>query len=157
MDEPVIGLAREIPENRFALGAVGPALAQDGEDPELLAVRRSLLLELAVNHAIAQRRLAHAVIAHQHNLASGVMYGLRQRSRSSALAKQHRQIQLPKMNKPAALSLRRVWHRAGRGQQRQSGMKGQRWNPQADPWLRDYGNCPPSIATPQTQRAIVAL
>ena len=90
MDEPVIGLTREIPEDRFALGAVGAAFAQGGEHPELLAVRRSLLLELAVDHAITQRRLAHAVIAHQHDLASSVMHRLRRRSRSATLAQQHR-------------------------------------------------------------------
>ena len=153
VDEPVIGLAREVPENRFALGAVGPALAQGGEHPELLAVRRSLLLELAVDHAIAQRRLAHAVIAHQHDLAGGVMHSLRR-----TVAQQHGQIQLPEMNQPAALILRRVWRRAGRGQQGQSGMKGKRGNPQyATRWLRDDGDGLPGIATPQPHRAIVAL
>ncbi len=64
VDQPVVGLAREVPEDRLAVRPVRPAFAQGGKHPELLPVRRSLLFELAMNHAIAQCRLAHAVIAH---------------------------------------------------------------------------------------------
>lgn len=38
MDEAVIGLACEVPKNRFALSGVGAALAHLGEHPELLPV-----------------------------------------------------------------------------------------------------------------------
>jgi len=73
VDQPVVGLAREVPEDRLAVGPIRAAFAQSGKHPELLPVRRSLLLELAVDQAIAQRRFAHAVIAHQHDLARSVM------------------------------------------------------------------------------------
>ena len=74
MDQPVVGLAREIPKDCLTLGPVRATLAQGGKHPELLPVRRSLLLECAVDHAITQCRFAHAVIAHQHDLARRVWF-----------------------------------------------------------------------------------
>src|SRR4029077_14450424 len=64
VDQPVVGLAREVPEDRLAGRPVRAALAQVGKDPELLPVRGLLLLETAMNQAIAQRRFANAVIAY---------------------------------------------------------------------------------------------
>ncbi len=125
VDQPVVGLAREVPEDRLALRPVRPAPAQGGKHPELLPVRRSLLLELAVDHAIAQRRFAHAVIAHQHDLARRVMDRARGRH-PGALAQQHVVVQFPEVDQPESLFLRRARRRAGGGQQRQRGMKGER-------------------------------
>jgi len=53
VDQPVVGLAREVPEDRLAVRPVCAALAQVGKHPELLTVGRSLLLEGAVDQAIA--------------------------------------------------------------------------------------------------------
>jgi hypothetical protein len=62
MDQAVVGLAAKVPEDRLTLGPVHAALAESTKRPEPLPVGRALLLKFVVDHSMAKRRLAHAVI-----------------------------------------------------------------------------------------------
>src|SRR6185369_15730247 len=115
--------------------------------PELLPVGGLLLLETAVDQTIAQRRLAHAVIAHQHDLPRRVMDRARG-GRHGALAQQNVEVQLPEVDQPGSLVVRRAWFRAGGGEQRQRGVEGERGNPTPFVcWLLDDRDRLPRLAT----------
>jgi hypothetical protein len=54
MDQAIVGLPREIPEDRFALTAVRALRSQLIEHPELLPVCRRVFLETPMREAPAQ-------------------------------------------------------------------------------------------------------
>jgi hypothetical protein len=90
MRQPVIGLSRQIPQNRFTFGAVLSARTKFVNHPELLTVRGGVFFEFAVRQPPAQPRLAHTRVAYQHDLGRGVMYCLLQ-----CFTKQYIEIPLP--------------------------------------------------------------
>ena len=74
VDEAVVGLPGEIPQHRLAVGVVLACCLQLIQHPELLAVRRGMLLEFVVRQPPPQPRLANPGIADKHDLGGGVMY-----------------------------------------------------------------------------------
>jgi hypothetical protein len=102
MGQPVVGLACQVPENGFTLGAIGTACAQFIEHPELLAVCRSMFLKLAMRQSPAESRLAHARIAHQDDFGGSMMH---RSGRSSGLwrfAEKDSKIELPDVDERVA-------------------------------------------------------
>ena len=97
MDEPIIGLAGEVPEDGLAPSTVPAACVQSVEHPELLAVRRGVFLEVTVGQPPAEPRLAHPRVAHQHDLGAGVAD-----RRCSRLGKQDVEVQLPDVDEAVA-------------------------------------------------------
>src|ERR1017187_1632331 len=72
VDQSIIRLSGQVPQDGLALCAVGSYFAELVEQPELLAVGRGVFLKLAVGQAPAEPGLADARIPHQDNLGAGV-------------------------------------------------------------------------------------
>jgi len=72
MNEPIIILPSEIPQDGLALRAVASLLAKLIQYPELLAMRRRVLFELLVRQPPAESGLANTRVTHQHDLSSGI-------------------------------------------------------------------------------------
>ncbi len=88
---PIDVLTCQIPQHGFALGAVYALQSELRDSPELLAVRGSVLLELAVRQPPAQPRFAHARIADQHNLGRHIVEGTLQ----STFVQNHIEVEIP--------------------------------------------------------------
>ena len=141
VDQPVVGLAGQVPQHGFAARAVGALGLQLIEHPELLAVGRGMFFELALRQPPAQPRLAHARIADQHDLGCGMEDGLVGRALSlpaqrfpggleaCATAEQHGVVQLPDVDELVGVAHFRPRVGAGRGQQRLVRMKRQTGRP----------------------------
>ena len=68
MDQPVIRLTSEIPQNGLAQRAVFARRGQLIKHPELLSMRGIVFAIFAMRQPPAKPRLPHARIANQHNL-----------------------------------------------------------------------------------------
>ena len=58
MDEPIVILPREIPQDSFALGAVAPPFAELIQHPELLSMCGGVLLEFPMCQPPTESSLA---------------------------------------------------------------------------------------------------
>jgi hypothetical protein len=94
VDETVVGLTCEVPQDRLAVRAIGTALTKRRAHPEPLTMRGLLLLETIVNQSNAERRLADAVVAHENDLAGRMVDRRRLRDGSPLRPKQPIAVQL---------------------------------------------------------------
>ncbi len=104
MDQPVVALARQIPENCLALCAVGLRRAQPVQQPELLPVSGGMFLELVMRQTPSQAGFAHPGVADQHDLRAGVG----DRVRRAGLRQECVEIQLVEMDDAVSQPNRRV-------------------------------------------------
>lgn len=112
MDEPIVVLPGEVPQDSFALRAVAALPGKVVQQPELLAVSGSVFLELVVGQPPAESRLADARVAHQHDLGAGVPD-----CRGSGLVEQDGDVQLEDLNGAVTLVLLGTRVRTDRGKE----------------------------------------
>src|SRR5712664_2489534 len=95
MGQAIIGLARQVPQNRFALdfSVEAEACGELIQHPELLSVGGSMFLEVAVGEPPTQAGFSHPGITQQDNLGRRVMHG--QWSSTGQSTEQSIEIQIP--------------------------------------------------------------